>query len=243
MNERSTQTNTAVGEAYLEVMERTGFYRNRRPTIGVFEAKTLRERDDELNKRIKYSAVIASTKLNATAIFELSGSPCIYFSCLSQANPDPVELAQLRKIAWNQGMAPLLWVITPTQVFLYNSFAKPTPDDEKDVEKHLVGLFEYTEQSLRRLNEFAGRLQFESGDFWKHDKARQIARRQRVDESLLADLEKAEQLLTQAQLKPIVAHALLGRSIFVAYLQDRGILNAKFLSGKVSCRNLRGFAS
>ncbi len=237
MGEHSIQTNTAVGNAYLEVMERTGFYRNGKPTIGVFEATTLRERDDELNKRIKYSAVIDSTKLDATAIFELSGSPCIYFSCLSQANPDAVELAQLRKIAWNQGMAPLLWVITPTQVFLYNSYAKPTSDDEKDVQKHLVGLFEYTEQSLRRLNEFAGRLQFESGDFWKHEKAIQIARRQRVDESLLDDLEAAEQLLTQAHLEPLVAHALLGRSIFVAYLQDRGILDASFFQERFHVGN------
>jgi len=228
VNERSIQTNTAVSSTYLEVMERTGFYRNGSPTIGVFEAAALRERNDKLDKRIKYSAVIDSTKLNATAIFELSGSPCIYFSCLSQANPDATELAQLRKIAWNQGMAPLLWVITPTQVFLYNSYAKPTPDDEKDPEKHLVGLFESTEESLRRLNEFAGRLQFETGDFWEHERARQIARRQRVDESLLDDLEEAERLLTKAQLDPLVAHALLGRSIFVAYLQDRGILDANF---------------
>ena len=237
MGELSTQTNTTVDEVFLGVMEHTGFYRNGKPTIGVFESTTLRERDDELNKRIKYSAVIDSTKLNATAIFELSGSPCIYFSCLSQENPDAVELAQLRKIAWNQGMAPLLWVITPTQVFLYNSYAKPTPDDEKDAQKHLVGLFEYTEQSLRRLNEFAGRLQFESGDFWKQEKARQIARRQRVDESLLADLEEAERLLIKAQLEPIVAHALLGRSIFVSYLQDRGILDASFFQERFQVEN------
>ena len=237
MGEHSIQTNMAVGEAYLKVMERTGFYRNGRPTISVFEATPLRERDDELNKRIKYSAVIDKTKLNATAIFELSGSPCIYFTCLSQANPDAVELAQLRKIAWNQGMAPLLWIITPTQVFLYNSYAKPTPDDEKDAQKHLVDLFEYTEQSLRRLNEFAGRLQFESGEFWKHEKARQIARCQRVDEALLDDLEEAERLLTKAQLEPVVAHALLGRSIFVAYLQDRGILDASFFQERFHVEN------
>ena len=234
MSENIVQIDPLVDEAYKEMMERTGFYRNGRPTSGVYDAATLRE---NLDKSIKYSAVIDSTKLNATAIFELSGSPCIYFSCLSQANPDAVELARLRKIAWNQGMAPLLWVVTPTKVLLYNSYAKPASDDEKDAEKHLIGLFENTEQSLRQLNEFAGRLQFESGDFWIHEKARQIDRSQRVDESLLADLEEAERLLTKAQLAPIVAHALLGRSIFVAYLQDRGILNANFFQEQFHVEN------
>ena len=229
MSKDTTQTNGNVTKAYLEVMQRTGFYRNGRPTTGVIETAALRENNNGLlDKRIKYNAVIDTTKLNATAIFELSGSPCIYFTSLSQTEPDPAELARLRKTAWNQGLAPILWVITPTKVLLYNCYSKPAPDDEKHPERHLIELFEQTENNLRQLNDFAGRLQMESGRFWEHEKARQIDRRQRVDAALLADLEEAERLLVKAKLEPTVAHALLGRSIFVAFLHDRGILGSNF---------------
>lgn len=238
MNKDTAYTNEEVSEGYKKMMEYTGFYRGGRPTVGVIEAATLRENNNGLlDKRIKYSAVIDTTKLNATAIFELSGSPCIYFTSLSQTEPDPAELAQLRKTAWNQGLAPMLWVITPTKVLLYNCYSRPAPDDEKYPERHLVELFELTENSLRQLNDFAGRLQLESGRFWQHERARQIDRRQRVDAALLADLEEAEHLLVKAKLEPAVAHALLGRSIFVAYLHDRGILGSNFFHERFNVEN------
>jgi hypothetical protein len=145
--------NEGVSEAYKEMMESAGFYRKGRPTEGVIEATTLRKNQNGLlDKRIKYNAVIDSTKLNATAIFELSGSPCIYFTSLSQSEPDPAELAQLHRTAWNQGMAPMLWISTPTKVLIYNCYSeKPSPDDDKHPKRHLIELFEQTEIGLRQL--------------------------------------------------------------------------------------------
>lgn len=238
MIEDTRPTNGNLPAAYKEMMERTGFYRDGKPTSGIIEAVNLSKNNtDLLDKRIKYSSVIDPAKLNATAIFELSGSPCIYFTNLAQTDPDPAEIARLRKIAWNQGLAPMLWIITPTKVLLYNCYARPDPDNETDAKKHLIDLFEQTESGLRQLNDFAGRRQIDSGRFWEHDKARQIDRRQRVDESLLTDLEEVESLLVKAGLKTTVAHALLGRSIFVAYLQDRGILDTKFFHENFGVEN------
>ncbi len=239
MSKDATHTNEGLSEAYKEMMEHTGFYREGRPTDGVIEATTLRDNSNGmLDKRIKYNAVIDSTKLNANAIFELSGSPCIYFTSLSQSEPDPAELAQLHKTAWNQGLAPMLWISTPTRILLYNCYSKkPAPDDEKHPERHLIELFEHTEKGLRQLNDFAGRLQLESGRFWQHEKAKQIDRRQRVDAALLADLQEAERLLVKAMLEPKVAHALLGRSIFVAYLHDRDILDSSFFHERFNVDN------
>ena len=239
MSKDATHTNEGLSEAYKEMMEHTGFYREGRPTDGVIEATTLRDNSNGmLDKRIKYNAVIDSTKLNANAIFELSGSPCIYFTSLSQSEPDPAELAHLHKTAWNQGLAPMLWISTPTRILLYNCYSKkPAPDDEKHPERHLIELFEHTEKGLRQLNDFAGRLQLESGRFWQHEKAKQIDRRQRVDAALLADLQEAERLLVKAMLEPKVAHALLGRSIFVAYLHDRDILDSSFFHERFNVDN------
>ncbi|MCY7276166.1 MAG: N-6 DNA methylase [Phormidesmis sp. CAN_BIN44] len=216
---------SSTGVLYQRVMEETGFYRNGVPTSGVIEAESLRNDNQQLEKRIKYSAVIDPEQINATAVFELSGSPCIYFTQLDQSDPDPRELARLHKLSWNHGLAPMLWVVTPTNVRLYNCYSEPT---ENNPESNLIALFENTEASLKQLNEHASRLQLESGEFWQWQNAKQIDRKKRVDRVLVEDLQKSEKKLRAQGLESQVAHALLMRSIFIAYLQDRGILNTQF---------------
>lgn len=216
---------SATGVLYQRVMEETGFYRNGVPTSGVIEAESLRNDNQQLEKRIKYSAVIDPEQINATAVFELSGSPCIYFTQLDQSDPDPRELARLHKLSWNHGLAPMLWVVTPTNVRLYNCYSEPT---QNNPESNLIALFENTEADLKQLNEHASRLQLESGEFWQWQNAKQIDRKKRVDRFLVEDLQASEKKLRAQGLESQVAHALLMRSIFIAYLQDRGILNTQF---------------
>lgn len=220
---------SATGVLYQRVMEEAGFYRNGVPTSGVIEAESLRNDNQQLEKRIKYSAVIDPEQINATAVFELSGSPCIYFTQLYQSDPDPRELARLHKLSWNHGLAPMLWVVTPTNVRLYNCYSEPT---QNNPESNLIALFENTEASLKQLNEYASRLQLESGEFWKWQNAKKIDRKKRVDRVLVEDLQKAEKKLRAEELESQIAHALLMRSIFVAYLQDRGILDTQFFQSR-----------
>ncbi|MFN9399636.1 MAG: class I SAM-dependent DNA methyltransferase, partial [Dolichospermum sp.] len=221
-------SNVAANQIYQRVMEHTGFYRHGVPTTGVTEAEDIRK---NFEKRIKYSAVINPEQINATAIYELSGSPCIYFTQLNE--PNPRELAKLHKLSWNHGLAPMLWVITPDEVLLYNSYSQPKEQDEIDPNRNLIEKFKTTESDLERMNKYASRLQIESGEFWQREKARKIDRQQRVDSVLVKDLNDAEEELTENQkLDRQFAHALLIRSVFVAYLQDRGILNQDFFSNR-----------
>jgi N-6 DNA Methylase len=215
--------------SYIKVMESVGFYRGGEPASGIIDAEDLRTANNEqIDKRIKYSAVIDRNKLNATAIFELSGSPCIYFTRLGESDSEKSKLAKLHRLAWNQGLAPMLWIVTPTDVRLYNCYSKPTSTDESNPDQHLIALFKQTEQGLQQLHDFADRLQIESGAFWQKDQAKRINRRQRVDVSLLENLRKAEARLVARGLEHSVAQALLGRSIFISYLHDRGILTPEF---------------
>lgn len=220
---------TDVTTSYLRVMEATGFYRNGVPTSGVCKTSSLVTDTQQLEKRIKYHAVI--NQLNATAIYELSGSPCIYFTQLSEADPEPRKLAELHKLAWNNGLAPILWVITPTKVLLYNCYSQPKQEDENNPENHLVKLFKITEAGLKELKAKASRLQFESGEFWKWEKAKNIDRKQRVDSVLVKDLTDTEiRLVDEQGLARSIAQTLLIQSIFIAYLQDRKILNEYFFN-------------
>lgn len=224
-------SNLAVNQIYQRVMAHTGFYLDGVPTTGVTEAEDIRNNHQYLEKRIKYSAVIDTEQINATAIYELSGSPCIYFTQLNE--PNPRELAKLHKLSWNHGLAPMLWVITPDEVLLYNCYSQPTKQDENDPNRHLIESFETTEDDFKRMNQFASRLQIESGEFWQWAKAKQIDRQQRVDSVLVRDLNEAEEKLTkEGKLERRFAHAILIRSVFVAYLQDRGILKQDFFNNR-----------
>jgi type I restriction-modification system DNA methylase subunit len=232
-------SNAPTTSYFVEVMEAAGFYRHSAPTSGVIEAKSLRNDSQKRDKRIKYSPIIDPEQLNATAIFELSGSPCIYFTQLEQSNPDPEKLARLHQIAWNHGLAPMLWVVTPSKVLLYNCYSRPKETEPNSPEKHLIEIFQKTEEGLKELNQYASRLQIESGEFWQWQKAKHIDRKQRVDEVLVKDLTDAEEILvTQNNLKRSVAQALLIQSIFLAYLQDRDILTPNFLKGNFGHDNL-----
>jgi type I restriction-modification system DNA methylase subunit len=223
--------------AYVSVMEQAGFYVNGKPIPTVIEIESLDD-SESLERHVRYGALLHDKAARTISVFELSGSPCVYFSQLENAHPAAAELSQLRRSAWNRGGAPLLWVITPAKVLIYNCYARPSDDDQTDADQNLLRLFEQTAAGLKELNDFAGRAEIETGRFWQRDEAKKINREHRVDASLLKDLADAEVALTQKRLPASLAHALLGRSIFIAYLQDRGILNSHFFHSNYNVENL-----
>src|SRR5574341_857232 len=50
--------------------------------------------------------------------------PVAYFSRLSEA--DPERLWNLHRRVWNQSKVPLLYVVLPQEIRVYNSYAEPT---------------------------------------------------------------------------------------------------------------------
>ena len=84
----------------------------------------------------------------------VQGVPVIYFSRLSDA--DPARLWKLHKDVWNQSKTPLLYVILPQEIRIYNGYAKPAENPEEFVRgdwllRHLRQLLDVTtaRQSIR----------------------------------------------------------------------------------------------
>ncbi len=163
-----------------------------------------------------------------------SGHPCIYFKIVDDISAQQIK--QIRKRVWNSGRAPILWFITPSEVRIYDAFARP---EEGDTEKsHILDVLKITSDGLEGVELFRREL-FDTGKFWESGKGQQIDRNQRVDESLLDDLWDTERILTKDFLTedkrgiPVrIAHALIGRSIFMAYLWDRKIITSEFLKAR-----------
>ena len=149
------------------------------------------------------------------------GTPCIYLKVLG--DPSPRLVAELRSQVWNHGRIPTFWIISPQGVRIYNAFARPDEQDTDDLSRHLLGQLKVIGDELEDIEGFHRR-NFDDGSFWHSGNGKRIDTGQRVDQALLRDLQSTERLLREYGLSSTVAHALLGRTVFVKYLEDRQIL-------------------
>ncbi|MGQ0697467.1 MAG: HsdM family class I SAM-dependent methyltransferase [Panacagrimonas sp.] len=158
------------------------------------------------------------------ALWRSPSSLTVYFK-FEQTVPTDDLISQWRREVWNEGFAPLLWVISPDRIDLYNGFG--TPVKEGDAQKHLIRRFEAIDASLQELDAFAGRLAIETGQFWTQAPA--VDRKSSVDQKLLSDLSFLERDLVAGNLARDAAQALIGRVIFTQYLIDREIVTVSRL--------------
>ncbi|GLI37552.1 N-6 DNA methylase [Geobacter hydrogenophilus] len=196
-----------------KVLEETGYITNNEPAPGVIigaDAQSMRR----------------GRKFVPDALWRSSSSLTIYFK-YTDTDPCPETVATWRQEIWNEGYTPLFWVISPGTVNLYSGYGKPIA--KNDAEQHRIQTFRVIEEDLRRLNDFAGRLAMETGQFWLHPDAKCCGTR--VDQQLLRDLYQLEKHLTVKPdgLPSDIAQALVGRCIFTKYLIDRGIISTEYL--------------
>jgi hypothetical protein len=162
-----------------------------------------------------------------------SGVPYIYFRRLEGQDPAQIsrELAELHKLAWNMGKAPLLFAVVPDgQVRIYNTYDPPVElDESSDYSAGLIetlNVFSETADDRQRLLAYHRR-EFESGRYWQRNKSR-FDPRTRADHTLLENLKIVRRGLIESLSKKLsrdiassIVNSLLGRSIFVKYLEDR----------------------
>ena len=60
--------------------------------------------------------------LDADAVFSAQDSPVSIFKDAGRAAPHDDQVHRWHEAAWNVGLAPLLWVVTPTDVHIYNCY-------------------------------------------------------------------------------------------------------------------------
>ena len=134
--------------------------------------------------------------------------------------PSQAQVASWHRDVWNMGLAPLLWVVCPQHIRLYNTYERPRSTE--DASSHLLREVHILDRELSRLDDYAGRLAMASGQFWSHEA--RVQQEGRVDQQLLRDLRELEEQLCETSLPRDVAQALIGRTIFVRYLIDRDIV-------------------
>ena len=212
-----------TANALHDVLEATGYLTNGQPAPGVH----LSEEDCGKHRARDFTP---------DALWRGESALTVYFKH-EQEEPSADEVAGWRQAIWNKGFAPLLWVVSPDKVDIYNGFGRP--QEAGDAAAHLLQTFESIEEGLDKLDAFAGRLAMETGEFWQ--KVPNVNRKTSVDQQLLSDLAALEKDLTNKKgLDRLSAQGLIGRSIFTQYLIDRRIVTSDFLRSKYGYGTLAG---
>ena len=172
--------------------------------------------------------------LNADAVFTAQSSATSIFKDAGTNEPSASDLKRWHEAAWNVGAAPLLWIITPTEVRIYDCYASRAERPDETAPRPLDNFPLQSEDRLRLLDSMCGRLATETGAFWSSAIGAKINRQHRVDRDLLEEISALEDLLTgsasQSRHGPAagdmpreIAQRFIGRCIFTWYLLDRGI--------------------
>ena len=186
-------------------------------------------------QRLFYTQV--HEKLGIDAVYFLRDAngiakiPLIYFSAIQKY--DATKVAELHRLSWNLGEAPLLFVVTTDEVLIYNNYEAPQALEAGNLDP-TAGIIETLSltdglASQRLALQKYHRSLLESGEYWRQSMTRFDAQG-RVDTTLMSNLrimrrtlinqiskrcDKSKETITS------VVHSLLSRSIFIKYLEER----------------------
>ena len=167
------------------------------------------------------------------AMWQSESSLRVYFKSVPSV-PSQEDIGNWRREVWNEGRAPLMWIVSPQRIDLYNGFSRPLGDG--DAARSKIGTFRLIADDLARLDALAGRISMETGQFWR--KTAGVNKKGSVDVQLLSELGDLESDLVNFGLPSEQAQAIIGQAIFCQYLVDRGIVSRNRLSTICGCDRL-----
>lgn len=161
-------------------------------------------------------------RLGAEKVLFLRGDPVAVFADSRDA-PDETSLGELYRRAWCMSEPRCLFIALPNEVRVYALNLPPKrsmpPSDPWRVLSTAADVLELT----REVDRFGPDLQglMEIGGVAPA----------RADRRLIGDLRIVRSQLEETGLSMAEAHALIGRSILVRYLEDRGVLTRAYFEG------------
>ena len=162
-------------------------------------------------------------RIGADKIFFVNNDPVIVFF---DANDDPEQLRNVFLKAWSMARPQCLFIAIPGEIKVYSLNRSPVLADEWDqisplaVATRVATIAEELKDYRRELVEM-GQV-FAEGRFGRIE--------ERADKRLIEDLKSVRRALINSGLSIRYTHSLIGRSIFIRYLEDRGILNQDYFS-------------
>jgi hypothetical protein len=169
----------------------------------------------------------AAKRAGAEKIFFVDNNPVVVFAECGAGLEDKIKAFNR---AWCLARPRLLFLASPGEITVYDLAQKPVDENKEEEWGKLESLdvlheFRRVSQELQKYH----RDHVESGRLFADERFGEPGNR--ADQSLIRDLKTVRRELIQHGLsgKDIrFAHALIGRSIFIRYLEDRGILTEEY---------------
>ncbi|MEW5821459.1 MAG: N-6 DNA methylase, partial [Cyanobacteriota bacterium] len=177
-------------------------------------------------------------KLGLDGIYFVHNTPIIYFKYFSEKDEQQIFNFQIK--AWNQGLAPLSFILMADELRIYSNYTAPVLKNSKaSSEETLIAKYKLTtsnETFFKELKDFS-RLEIDTGNFWRlHSK--HFSTEERINNFLLQDLKELRKALNALKLDFKYINSIIGRSFFILHLEKRGILDEAFYkqyNSKFSC--------
>lgn len=161
----------------------------------------------------------------------VDGRPTVYLC--EAAIFTPQQKRDYHQIVWNQGLVPLLIFLTPNHVEVHSTVKKPESPGNlfNDDLSSLIPLFAKISDTLA-----AARLvrSIETGQFFQ-EKAEFFPANETVDRCLVENLLHTARRLKNTGWTLARSHALLGRALFVSFLQERKFIKPHYYPEGTTC--------
>ena len=135
-----------------------------------------------------------------------------------------------QRLVWNQGLVPLLIFVTPNQIEVHSAVKKPEEKKTDDLPSLVKDLGKITDAL-----EYARFVRsIETGQFF-HDQRDFFPANETVDRCLVQNLVHTALKLKNAGWKLPQAYALLGRVLFVSFLEEREFIKPDYYPAGTNC--------
>lgn len=165
---------------------------------------------------------------DVSAVYFCEDEPLVYIARLEAA--DPAKLVDLHRRVWNDARVPLLFVVTPTEVRVYDASAVPTKDpDGANEESRLIRKLSATASFLEGFPLFK-REALDTGTYTMPD-SKHFSSETRCDSTLLKNLQILRRKLGKEVglgLNDDVIHPLLLRSMLLLHLEHRDVIPQEY---------------
>jgi hypothetical protein len=170
-------------------------------------------------------------KVGAEKVFFVHNDPVVVFRDFAD-EPNEEDLIKAFRRAWCMARPQHLFISRPGILEVYSLNQSP-PRKVEDWQP--IDVARTIPEVTKKLNIYR-REQIETGHFLADKRFGDVD--DRADKRLIEDLKTVRKALFDANLKNRrYAHALIGRSIFVRYLEDRGILTPAYFQERVAREN------
>jgi len=165
-------------------------------------------------------------ELRLSALFCVNGVPTVAI-CRSECYV-PETIREIRSALWNQGLASILVDITEStktvRIFSLAGIHLPNGIDQTDAHG-LIESIDATTAEVNRLHTYISGV--ESGRIWQ-EHAPLFRLEDRIDAVMLNNLAVSHKRLTSLGLTPAQALETLTQTMFIAYLEDRDIIDRAY---------------